>query len=173
MRLAGVAVNLAKDGRFRTNAEPDTKRVGRFFGGGLKPMAIRRKLIKIQLGSVDELIAVRKLLHGGGRGAPPIIRSGQRQGEAINKSCIVMLGAVLQAYVERVFRRLALRVFPHLNNPGSMDIFQKTYRRWGNPSAPNIVALFNKLAIDDVLENLSWRNCKNDTVRKRLIELTR
>lgn len=52
-----------------------------------------------------------------------------------------------------------------------MDIFQKTYRRWGNPSAPNIVALFNKLAIDDVLANLSWRNCKNDTVRKRLIEL--
>lgn len=56
----------------------------------------------INLGPVDELIRVRQQQHGGNPGAPPIV-GGARVGAALNKSCVLMLSALLQGYVEDVF----------------------------------------------------------------------
>jgi hypothetical protein len=52
----------------------------------------------LDLHYVDELIAVRQNQHGGGQGAPLII-DGHRVGASLNRSCVVMLSALLQTFI--------------------------------------------------------------------------
>ena len=86
---------------------------------------------------VDEVIKVRRDLHGGGRGAPPLIAEQIRAGASLNRSCIVLLSALLQTFVEDVFEAEARHMFPRLNNATQWKIYWSQVHRWGNPSDDN------------------------------------
>lgn len=120
---------------------------------------------------VDELINVRQIQHGGGRGAPPI-QNGQRVGASINRSCIVMLSALLQAHVEEVFQGAVRRRFPDfVADPVAFDRYWKQMKNWGNPSDGNIKILFLKLGVPDILAGLSWQATTQPTVLSKLNKL--
>jgi hypothetical protein len=83
----------------------------------------------------------------------------------------VLLSALLQSYVQEVFEIAAKEALPNLRNDQVWDTYWKQMKSWGNPSADNITSLFLKIGIDDVLGKLSWQNCDNALVRRRLNEL--
>jgi hypothetical protein len=126
--------------------------------------------LPIDLHYVDELIEVRTQQHGGGRGAPPLA-AGHRVGASINRSCIVMLSALLQGHIEDVFIDCSRRVLPNLAKAEALDAYRKSFRRWGNPSGENIQRLFQRIGVLSVLDGLSWRNCPNDALIRRLGEI--
>jgi hypothetical protein len=95
-----------------------------------------------RLSSVDELIQVRRNLHGGRRGAPPMLEDGSRQGASLNRSCVVLLSALLQSYVQEVFKLAAQEALPNLRNEQVWELYWKQMKSWGNPSADNITSLF-------------------------------
>ena len=122
----------------------------------------------IDLHYVDELIGVRKQQHGGNPGAP-LVLGGHRVGASINRSCIVMLSALLQAYVEAVYQDAAKRVFPQLGaQQAAYDEYWKQMKMWGNPSDVNIKFLFLRLGVSDVFENLSWQRTNTPNIKKNL-----
>jgi RiboL-PSP-HEPN len=118
------------------------------------------------MSAVDELISARRKQHGGSRGAPPIL-NGARVGSALNKSSIVMLSALLQGHVEAIFLHAARGLLPHIEE----ETYRKSFRNWGNPTPDNIERLFSRLGLENPLKELSWRNCTNETLFKRLREL--
>jgi RiboL-PSP-HEPN len=111
---------------------------------------------KLNLAAVDELINARRVQHGYRRGAPPII-GGTRVGNAINVSCIVMLSALLQGFIEELFVGASRRGLKSLDDYDSMKKFRDTMWRWGNPSPENIERLFNRLGLVDVFDGLRWQ----------------
>lgn len=127
-------------------------------------------MANLDLHYVNELIEVRQQQHGGGVGAPPIV-DGHRIGAPLNRSCIVMLSALMQAYVEEVFQDAARRRFPALaGNANTLD-FQAYWRQvkgWGNPSDQNIKGLFLKIGVPDVFVGLSWQRTTNADIRRKL-----
>jgi RiboL-PSP-HEPN len=122
----------------------------------------------LNLGSVDELIAVREDQHGGARGAPRV-NDGTREGQAVNRAVVIMTSATLQAFCEDVFFELSeLKLALNL---GQMDVYKKLYSQWGNPSKDNIRKHFSRLGAIDVLQGLSWRACGNAAVIRKLDRL--
>lgn len=119
---------------------------------------------------VDELISVRQDQHGGGRGAPPIV-DGHRVGTSVNRSCVVMLSALLQGFVEDVFIAISQEKFSKMKSDQDIQRYRTTLRNWGNPNPDNINSLFLRLFIDDVLSGLSWQKCDNDSLKSRLREI--
>ena len=69
-------------------------------------------MVELNLTYVDELISVRQVLHGGSRGAPKKVSDGSREGASINSSCIVMMSALLQSYMQSVFEICAKEALP-------------------------------------------------------------
>ena len=126
--------------------------------------------VSLDLHFVDELITARRNAHGGNPGAPQII-NGVRVGQSINRSCVVMLSALLQAYVEEVFVVCAAEVLPQLAEEDNMTEFRKTGSRIGNPNKKNINRVFLRLGCKNVLAGLSWRNSDNGKVLLRLNEM--
>lgn len=124
----------------------------------------------IDLHFVDELISVRQQQQGGGVGAPPLI-DGHRVGASINRSCVVMLSALLQGYVEAVFVECSQGTLPKLGSAQALKAYEASWRRWGNPSAENVDRLFVRLGVVRVLDGLSWRNCPTVRLRARLNEI--
>lgn len=125
----------------------------------------------LDLHFINELINVRQDQHGGGRGAPPIVGD-NRIGASLNRSCIVMLSALLQVYVEEVFQEAAKRSFPALqNNQTSFDDYWRQMKNWGNPSDANIKTLFLKIGIPDVFQNLSWQRTNTADIMRKLNEI--
>ncbi len=128
-------------------------------------------MVQIDLHFVDELVQARKAQHGGGRGAPLLLNN-HRIGASINRSCMAMLSALLQGYVEEVFQVAAKRVFPSLgNDQKAFEDYWNQLKYWGNPSDANIKKLFLKIGIPDVMNNLSWQGTKKPVIIKRLDEL--
>ena len=126
------------------------------------------EMAEIDLHFVDELIEVRRIQHGGGRGAPPI-QGGHRIGTSINRSCIVMLSALLQSYVEEVFGEAARRTFPRLNvDDAHYEKYWKQMKDWGNPSGSNVRKLFLKIGILDVFDGLSWQGTNTEKIWTQL-----
>lgn len=138
---------------------------------GRKMRPERSLMITIDLHYVDELILVREQQHGGERGAPQI-QDGHRIGTSINRSCIVMLSALLQAYVEEVFQDAARRVLPALrNDPAVFERYWNQVRNWGNPSDQNIINLFMRLGAPDIFDGLSWQRTPTAAVKRNLGQL--
>ena len=99
--------------------------------------------------------------------------AGTRQGQAINQSCVTMLSAVLQAYVEEVFLWSSKRLFKTLRGDEVIKRYERTYFQWGNPNPENISRLFQRLGIDDVFEGLSWKKCPKSTIAKKLQDINK
>lgn len=81
------------------------------------------------------------------------------------------MSAVIQSFVEDVFLEASRRVLTPLGRIGDISKYQKSYNRNGNPNPDNMTRLFLRLGIEDVLDGLSWRNCTNETVRRKLNHL--
>jgi hypothetical protein len=124
----------------------------------------------IDLAPVDELIQVRQAQHGGFRGAPLVV-GGARVGAAINKSCILMLSALLQGHVEDVFLYFSQRLFSNLRTDENVRRYRATLFRWGNPSSQNITSLFMRLGIIDVFDGLSWQRTRAETIKAKLDQI--
>lgn len=122
----------------------------------------------LDLHYVNELIEVRQDQHGGGPGAPEII-NGHRVGQSINRSCVVMLSALLQSFVEETFDELSAELLDI--EDAARDMYRKSFSRWGNPSEANIKTLFQRLGVVDVFEDLSWQRITNDRIRSNLRQL--
>jgi hypothetical protein len=86
----------------------------------------------------------------------------------LNKSCIMMLSALLQGYVEETFLYASRRLFSTLRGDDLIKRYRGTYFRWGNPSHENIRALFQRLGIDDVFDGLSWQNASRNQIAVKL-----
>ncbi|MEH3119841.1 MAG: HEPN domain-containing protein [Methylorubrum populi] len=121
--------------------------------------------VVLDLHYVDELIDQRRKQHGGYQGAPPII-NGYRQGESINRSCMVMMSALLQAYIEDVFVECSKSVMPNLSN--GIGKYKNSFSRWGNPSPENINNLFLRLGVEKVLDGLKWQRTPDTIVAAKL-----
>jgi len=124
------------------------------------------------LAPVDELIQVRETQHGGFRGAPPVV-GGARVGAAINKSCILMLSALLQGHVEDVFIYFSQRLFANLRTDENIERYRATLFRWGNPSSQNITSLFMRLGIIDVFDGITWQRTRAETVKAKLDQINK
>lgn len=125
----------------------------------------------LDLHYVDELIAVRQAQHGGNPGAPPI-ENGHRIGASINRSCVVMLSALLQAHVQEVFQAAARRAFPaFVGDDAAFTAYWKQVKGWGNPSDQNIKGLFLQIGVPDVFAGLSWQHTTTAVVRQKLGDL--
>jgi hypothetical protein len=124
----------------------------------------------LDLHYVDELIAVRAAQHGGKPGAPLMV-AGYRVGESLNRSCMVMLSALLQAFVEEVFISASRKALRSLKDADTIKKYKDTIRRWGNPAPQNIDSLFARIGIPDPIGGLSWKNCKTATIRNKLDEM--
>ena len=125
-------------------------------------------MAELNLHYVNELIEVRQEQHGGNQGAPYIV-NGHRVGASLNRSCVVMLSALLQSFVEEVFFETSVELLGIEDN--AQSVFRKSFSRWGNPSDQNVRALFNRLGIGDVLADLSWRGCRRGRVNENLRQL--
>lgn len=125
-------------------------------------------MAELDLHYVNELIEVRENQHGGFPGAPEII-NGHRVGASINRSCIVMLSALLQSFVEEVFQETSI-AYLQIEEDGRAA-YRKSFSRWGNPSDQNIKLLFLRLGITDVLDDLGWHRITNDRIRANLRDL--
>ncbi len=134
-------------------------------------MAIRKRYLpKLNLQPVKELVDVRRMQHGGSPGAPPV-KDGSREGAALNKSCVMMLSAVLQAHIEDVFLVVSRRLFKTLKGDDVIERYTNSYYRWGNPDANNIRNLFRRLGIDNVFEGLSWQKATTENIKEKLVKI--
>ncbi|HZW05819.1 MAG TPA: HEPN domain-containing protein [Phycisphaerales bacterium] len=136
-------------------------------------MAIKRRLPTLDLGPVDELIQLRQEQHGGRPGAPLVALNGQRVGQALNKSCILLLSALLQGYVEDVFMDVSVKTFRGLRDEATNNSYRQLLRRVGNPSAENVTALFLRLGVSDIFDGLTWQRTRAPQVRSKLNEINR
>lgn len=125
--------------------------------------------IKIDLQFVDEMIEVRQAQHGGAPGAPQKI-GGLRIGQALNRSWVVMMSAMLQAYVEEVFLKSS-NVRSRCNKDTTSVTSRPKIDHWGNPNVVNVNRLFVQLCVPNVLTGLSWPKCDNETVSIKLNEI--
>ena len=122
----------------------------------------------MNLTSIDELIRARKELHGGRLGAPVTLDDGSREGAAINRACVVLLSATLQAYVSDVFISCSFKAFGYELQGQALKNYCATWSRWGNASSENIVRLFRRLGVDDIFTGLSWRGQATTTLKRNL-----
>lgn len=124
-------------------------------------------MAEISLGALDEVIRARRTLHGGAVGAPRLLADGSREGGALNKACVVLLTASLQAYIEEVFVECSVLAFGDFEEPQAKR-YRKTWDRWGNPSPDNIVNLFRRLGVDDIFHEFSWQGQSTATLKANL-----
>ena len=132
---------------------------------------IRMAIPKPDIRPVDELIAVRRQQHGGSRGAPKKTAGGQRVGAALNKSCILMMSALLQGYVEDVFLAASQRLFKTLADEAAQKRYAETLRATGNPSSENIARLFLRIGKVDVFDGLSWQKASMKQIKEKLRDI--
>jgi hypothetical protein len=52
----------------------------------------------------------------------------------------VLLSALLQSYVQKVFELAAKEALPNLRNDQVWDLYWKQMKSWGNPSADNMTS---------------------------------
>ncbi|MFN3823144.1 MAG: HEPN domain-containing protein [Pseudorhodobacter sp.] len=125
-------------------------------------------MAELNLSAVDEVIKARKTLHGGGKGKPRKLTDKDLEGAALNRATVVFLSATLQAFVGEIFMECSKKAFGHEFTDKKIDNYLATWRNWGNPSPSNIVTLFRRLGIDDVLDGLSWKAQSNAKLRSNL-----
>lgn len=124
----------------------------------------------LNLRYVDELISVRKDLHGGGVGAPKL-KDGDREGAALNHACVVLLSATLQAYVSDIFLSCSNMVFKHSLQGKELENYKSTWSGWDNPNPSNILVLFRRLGADDIFYGLSWQGQSTKALKSNLDRL--
>ena len=126
----------------------------------------------IKLHTVDELLEFRAFVNLGSPGAPPKY-DGHRVGAVLHNSCILMLSALLQGYVEDAFLYCARRCLRTLTSPEVVAQYQGTISRWGNPNAHNIERLFLRIDMTDIFAGFSWQRCSTTRIRQKLDDINK
>lgn len=118
----------------------------------------RIELPQIDLAPLDELITARRSQWR---------EIGTTQTLALNKSCILILSALLQGYIEEVFFTLSANLFVHLSYDDHDD-YRRSIGVWGNPNAQNIERLFMRIGEANILERVTWQRTDAKKIRKML-----
>lgn len=118
----------------------------------------RIELPEIDLAPLNELIAARRSQWR---------ELGTPQTLALNKSCLLILSALLQGYIEELFFVLSANLFVHLDYDDH-EAYRRSIRRWGNPSSENIERLFNRIGLINVLENVTWQRTNVKRIKAML-----
>jgi hypothetical protein len=126
-------------------------------------------MAQLNLVYVDEIIEMRREMHGGRRGAPYVRDDGSREGQALNRASVAMLTATLQGYCEDVFFETSTAVLS-MNDEQSRN-YKDLYSRWGNPSSFNILTHFRRLGSPNIFAGLVWQKSSTETVKRKLDEL--
>lgn len=87
--------------------------------------------------------------------------------DAINRAAFVLLCSHLQGFIDDLHREAAKIVLK-----GKVQDIDKTIKlikpRNANPHVEIIETMFSGLGIYDLMQNIRWNNCSNNTVRDRL-----
>jgi len=118
------------------------------------------KNLNVRLSDVDELITAHEALTGGGRGRPAA-----RQGAAVTKAAIVLLTAIFEAFVEDIFERATVDIFPNLANAERRDFLRATSGRLNSVSVKNVNFLYAQVGYPFILDDLSWRGFSNANLK--------
>src|SRR5664279_5369378 len=95
-----------------------------------------------------------------GRGKP-------KEVDAINRASYVLLTSHLQGFIDDLHREVGLLIVG--NSAFDPDAVVKMLgNNRSNPHVSVIDKMFASLGLYDVMDELSWRNCANATVKKRL-----
>jgi hypothetical protein len=102
---------------------------------------------------------VNHLIAPPGPGRPPQI-------QALNKAAIALLSGHLQGFITDLYDETAANLLGR--HVSSIQILTEAAPRRGNPNGDNIKKLFASLGFSDVLADISWQRCSNQTMRTRL-----
>jgi len=97
-----------------------------------------------------------------GRGKP-------KEVDAINRAAYVLLTAHLQGFIDDLHREVGMLVIGNKANDPSAVVKMLGNSR-SNPHVQVIDKMFASLGIYDIMNQLNWRNCANNSVKKRLTD---
>lgn len=95
-----------------------------------------------------------------GRGKP-------KEVDALNRAAYVLLTAHFQGFVDDLHKEVGLKIIG-TNAASPEDVVKLLGNNRANPHVNVINKMFASLGIYDVMDQISWRNCNNDSVKKRL-----
>lgn len=121
-------------------------------------MVQRIELPEINLAPLNELIAARRSQWK---------EIGTTETLALNKSCVLILSALLQGYIEEVFFTLSSYLLMHLSDD-DLEKYRSSIGNWGNPNAANIERLFIRIGIVNVIDQVTWQRTDAKKIRMRL-----
>ncbi|MFC2993197.1 HEPN domain-containing protein [Halomonas tibetensis] len=95
-----------------------------------------------------------------GRGKP-------KEVDALNRAAYVLLTSHLQGFVDDLHKEIGLLIIGNnASSPG--DVIKMLGNNRANPHVEVISRIFSSLGLYDVMDQLSWRNCNNKSVKRRL-----
>ncbi len=121
-------------------------------------MLPRIELPAINLAPLNELIDARRSQWG---------QIGTPQTLALNKSCILILSALLQGYIEEVFFAVSSYMLMHLAGD-DLETYKQSIGNWGNPNAQNIDRLFTRIGVTNLIDKVTWQRTDGSKIRRRL-----
>lgn len=127
--------------------------------------SIARDELDVRLADFDELMLARDAICPTGRGRPS-----QRQGAAILRSSVVVLSAVFEAYVERVYDEAVDILLATSAESDRESLKNKTSRRLHNANSIKVNRLFDNIGIARIMESdrVRWQKFSNTNVRAEL-----
>lgn len=95
-----------------------------------------------------------------GRGKP-------KEVDALNRAAFVLLTSHFQGFVDDLHKEVGLLVVGN-NAINPNNVVKMLGNNRANPHVNVINRVFASLGLYDVMDQLSWRNCNNQSVKKRL-----
>ena len=95
-----------------------------------------------------------------GRGKP-------KEVDALNRAAYVLLTSHLQGFVDDLHKEVGLLIVGN-NAAKPEDVVKMLGNSRANPHVGVINKMFAALGLYDVMDQLSWRNCNNKSMKKRL-----
>ena len=125
---------------------------------------------EIRLGDVDELIAAHRPFTSGTRGAPSVSGS-RRLGSALIRGGYVLLYAILEAFVEDLFKESCRLIYPGLSDANLKLIFKETSEKFNTATPTNIDKLYLNVGLPFITSTIRWQKKSNDKFKSWLESL--
>lgn len=95
-----------------------------------------------------------------GRGKP-------KEVDALNRAAYVLLTSHLQKFVDDLHKEIGLRIIG-ANATDPEAVVKMLGNSRANPHVSVIDRMFASLGLYNIMDNIRWQNCQNDSVKKRL-----
>ncbi|MBA1149181.1 hypothetical protein H0Z60_19215 [Ectothiorhodospiraceae bacterium WFHF3C12] len=95
-----------------------------------------------------------------GRGKP-------KEVDALNRAAYVLLTSHFQGFVDDLHKEVGLLIIGN-NAEEPEDVIKMLGNNRANPHVNVVNRIFASLGLYDVMDQISWRNCNNRSVKKRL-----